>query len=184
MFDTGFPRDLLMTAAIFGAAAFVWSGMAQERPPRGTGWRVLLGALGIAGLAIVGFAVPHAIRLWESGTALEAGTPAFIAYVVVFWIEVLAILVLAIVFRRTKRMQLLAPTILVIVGVHFVPLAFVFEQPIILVAGVLLTAAGGVVFLLGRRRRAEALSFWCGVLAAPIFLVLGAVCLVAGLGAA
>lgn len=34
-----FPRDLLMTGAIFGIAAFVWAGWAQERPPKHWIWR-------------------------------------------------------------------------------------------------------------------------------------------------
>ena len=57
MIDDAYPRDLVMTAAIFGVAAFVWSGWAQERPPRGVLWRVVLAVLGVAGLAVAGFAL-------------------------------------------------------------------------------------------------------------------------------
>ncbi|HWM17255.1 MAG TPA: hypothetical protein VNP97_11780, partial [Microbacterium sp.] len=118
---------------------------------------------------------------WNTPTAIDPGSAAFGWYIVVFWLEVIVIVGLAIFFARTKRAHLLAPTVLVIVGVHFVPLAFVFGQPIILLAGVLITAAGVAAFLLPRKTVAP--SFWCGVLAAPIFLILGAVALVAGAGA-
>ena len=75
----------------------------------------------------------------------------------------------------------LAGSALIIVGLHFVPLAFVFGQPIIMLAAAVITAAGvASVFLPGK---VAAPSFWCGILAAPIFLILGAVALVAGIGA-
>ncbi len=68
-----------------------------------------------------------------------------------------------------------------IVGVHFIPLAWVFGQGILLLAAVLLVAAAAAAIALRGR---AAPSFWCGVLAAPVFVVLGAWSLLTGLGAA
>ena len=176
MLDLDFARDLVMTGVIFGAAAFVWAGWAQERPPAGVGWRVVLVVLQVGGLALLGFGIPAAARNWSTPTAIDPGSVAFVWYVAVFWLEVAAILALAIFLIRKKRGELIASWVLVIVGLHFVPLAFVFGQPIILVAAALITVAGVVSFFLPRRIAAP--SFWCGILAAPTFLVLGAVALV------
>ncbi|MCR2808239.1 MULTISPECIES: hypothetical protein [unclassified Microbacterium] len=181
MLELEFARDVVVTGAIFGAAAFVWAGWAQERPPRGVIWRIVLVVLQIAGLVLLGFAVPGAVRHWNWPTAMDPGSAAFVWYVVVFWLEVLAIIVLAILLIRTRRAYLIAPAVLVIVGVHFVPLAFVFGQPLILIAALLITAAGAAALFLPRTSVAP--SFWCGILAAPIFLILGTVALVAGIPA-
>lgn len=176
-----FPRDLVMTGVIFGAAAFIWAGWAHERPPGGWIWRAVLVLLQVAGLVQVGFGIPIAIRNWNTPTTLGSNGPALVGYTVVFWLEIIVCVALAVLFTRTKRTHLIAPMVLSIVGVHFVPLSFVFGQPIMIVAGVLITAAG--VAALFVPRRAAAPSFWCGLLAAPVFVVLGAVSLIAGAGA-
>lgn len=178
--DPAFPRDLITIGIVFGVATLVWAGWAQERPPS-TAWRVLLGILSLGGLALVGFGIPAAIRTWETGTAIEPGTPAFVVYVAAFWAEVVIGAALAIVLIRRGRGDLVAPVILLIVGVHFVPLAVVFGQGVLMLAAVLLVVVAGVAFALRGR---AAPSFWCGVLAAPVFLLLGLWSLLAGLAAA
>ena len=122
MLDLDFARDLVMTGVIFGAAAFVWAGWGQERPPEGVTWRVVLVVLQAAGLVLVSF-----------------------------------------------------------VGIHFLPLAFVFGQPIMVLAAVLFTAAGIAALLLPWKVAAP--SFWCGILAGPIFLGPGAIAFVPALAA-
>lgn len=181
MLNLEYARDLVMTGVIFGFATFVWAGWAQERPPAGVVWRIVLAALSVAGLVLVGLGIPIAIRNWNTPTALASGSPALVWYIVVFWLEVAAMVGLAIFYARTKRTHLVAPTVLLIVGVHFVPLAFVFGQPIIMLAAVLLTVAGIVALVMPRT--AAASSFWCAVMAAPVLLVLGTVCLIGGASA-
>lgn len=166
-----------MTAVIFGVAAFVWSGWAQERPPAGWPSRVALGLLSVLGLALVGIGVPRVIASWTNATAIDLGSGAFVAYTIVFWIEVVAIVVLAVVLKRAQRSEFLAPSVLLIVGVHLLPLALVFEQWILFIAGLLVAAAGIAAMILPRKDNAP--SFWCGILGAPIFLAAGAVCLIA-----
>ena len=170
-------RDLLVVAALFGTVTIVWAGWAQERPPAGVAWRIVLGALSVAGLALVGLSVPSIIRTWSAPTAITSGSPALIAYIVVFWAEVIVIAALAIYYARTKRTHLLAPSVLIVVGVHFAPLAAVFQQPVLILAAVLITAAGVAALLLPRRSAAP--SFWCGILASPIFLAIGTTALIA-----
>ena len=178
MLELAYGRDLVMTGVIFGAAAFVWAGWGQERPPRGVVWRVVLVVLQVAGLVLLGFGIPSAVRNWDTPTVLASGSPALVWYIVVVWLEVIVMIVLAIFYARTRRRHLIAPTVLIIVGLHFVPLAFVFGQSIILLAAVLVTCAGVAALFLPRKVAAP--SFWCAVLAAPVFLVFGVVVLVAG----
>jgi hypothetical protein len=167
--NAAYPQDLAMIAAIFGVATLVWAGWAQERPPSWP-WRIVLGAMSLAGLALVGFSIPAVIGAWGSGTAIEPGSPAFIAYVVWFWLEVVVAAVGAIMLIRRRRKAFVAPFILVIVGLHFFPLAAVFEQPVLHGVAVLLTAIGVTGFLV--RRRFEP-SFWAGTLAAPVLAAVG-----------
>lgn len=174
MLITEFPRDLLMTGAIFGVASFVWAGWAQERPPRHWIWRVVLGVLSLGGAALAGISLPAAIRNWSSPTAIVFGGPGFAWYLAIFWIEVIAMVVLAIWATKRKRQDLIAPLVLAIVGIHFIPLAWVFGQPIFVVTGLLVTAVAVVAALV--KDKAAARSFWCGILGAPILLGVGVLC--------
>jgi len=182
MLDIGHPRDLLMIGAIFGVAAFVWAGWAQENPPAHTAWRIVLGVLSLLGLVLAAFSVPLAIKNWGSGTAIDPHTRAFIVYVIVFWVEFVIAAVLAFFAIRAGRSDLVAPLILAVVGIHFFALAVVFGQPVLHVAAVLLTVIAIVAAFLPRDFAAP--SFWCGLLGAPVFLAVGAWCLIAGRAAA
>lgn len=173
MIDVTVARDLVFTAALFGVVTFVWTGWAQERPPS-TLWRVVLAVLGLAGCALAGVSIPRLIRAWGEPTAIEFGSAAWTIYIVVCVLEVVALVVGAIVLARTRRSEFIAPFALLVVGVHFFPLAFVFGQPIILATAVLITAAAVAAALLPREHCAP--SFWCGILAGPIFLVVGTIC--------
>lgn len=175
--DLEYARDLVMTGAIFGLASFIWAGWAQERPPAGIAWRIVLGALSAGGLVLLAFAVPTAIQYWDTPTTLVRGNPALLGYIIVFWLEILAIVAFVIFYARTKRPHLLAPTILVIVGIHFAPLSILFGQPLMMIAAVLVTAAGVAAFFLPHKNIAS--SFWCGILATPVLLVVGTIALVA-----
>ncbi len=166
------PRDLVMIGAIFGLAAFMWAGWAQSNPPAHGGWRLVLALLGLGGLALAAFSIPVAIRHWDSSTALQSGTVALLVYIIVFWVEVVLAAFLAFVAVRAGRSDLIAPLILAVVGIHFFALAPVFAQPVLYLAAVLLTAVAILAALVpaGSVER----SFWCGVLGAPVFLVIGA----------
>lgn len=181
MLDTDFPRDLVMTGAIFGVAAFVWAGWAQENPPSHWIWRVVLAVLGLAGIALAAISIPAAIRHWSSPTAITAGSAAFIVYVVVFWVEVAACIGLSICAVRAGRSDLIAPLVLLVVGIHFLPLAWVFGQPIMAVAGIIASAIAIGAALVPADTVAR--SFWCGLVTAPVLLAIGTWCTVAGLQA-
>jgi hypothetical protein len=172
MVDTAYPRDLALIAAILGVAAVVWAGWAQEQPPRHGAWRVLLGALTLAGLALAAVGVMLTVRTWESPTAVEPGTPAFVIYVVVFWVELLGAGLLAFLAIRAGMSDVVAPLVLAVVGIHFFALAPVFGQSFLYVPAVLLTVVAVVAWFAPSDDVAR--SFWCGALGAPIFLASGA----------
>ena len=178
MLDLQYPRDLVMIGAVFGAAAFVWAGWAQENPPGHVAWRVVLGCLSVAGLVLAALSIPVAVRHWHATTAIDPGSTAFRGYVIVFWLEVIVAAVLGVLAGRAGRSDLIAPLILAVVGVHFVALAVVFQQPVLHLAAATLTMIAVVAALL--RVEAVAPSFWCGILGAPVFLAIGGWCLVAG----
>ena len=181
MIITDFPRDLLMTGAIFGVAAFVWAGWAQERPPKHWIWRLVLAVLGLGGAALAGISLPAAIKNWSGPTAISSGSPALIVYIVVFWLEVAVMIALAIWASRKKRQDLIPVFVLAVVGVHFIPLAWVFGQPIYALAGVIVAALALVIARMQDKHAAR--SFWCGLFAAPVLLVVGVVCTLAGFAA-
>lgn len=173
-----YPRDLVMIGAVFGVAAFAWAGWAQEGPPDGVVWRIVLGALSLAGVALAALSIPVAIRHWKTPTAIDFGSTSFRVYVIVFWAEVVVAAVLAFLAAGAGRSDLVAPLILAVVGVHFFALAMVFHQPVLHLAAAVLTAFAVVAALV--RVEDVAPSFWCGILAAPVFLAIGTWCLSAG----
>lgn len=177
MIATEFPRDLFVTAAIFGIAAFAWAGWGQERPPKGWPSRLLLAAVQVGGAVTGGLGVTQAIRRWNTPTAIVVGGPAFVAYIVVFWIEIAAIVVLARWAARRGRKDLYAPLALGVVGVHFIPLAWVFAQPIYALTGVVTTAIAVLAARLPDEQAAR--SYWCGLLGGATLLVVGVACLLA-----
>ncbi|HHX46815.1 Uncharacterised protein [Brevibacterium casei] len=181
MIDVAHPRDLVMIGAIFGLAAFIWSGWAQEAPPKGLVFRIVLAGLGVAGLALAVPSILTAIGNWSEPSAFTSGTSAFTLYLIVFWVEVIIGAVASFFLIRTSQTENIAPLILAIVGVHFFALAVVFGQPVLHLAGLLLTIVAVLAFVLPRDTAAP--SFWCGILGAPVFLGIGLWCLLAGYSA-
>lgn len=178
MIDVAHPRDLVMIGAIFGLAAFIWSGWAQEAPPRALVWRLVLAGLGVAGLALAVPSILTAIGSWSEPSAFTTGISAFTLYLIVFWAEVIIGAVASFFLIRTGQTENIAPLILAIVGIHFFALAVVFGQPVLHVAGLMLTIVAVVAFILPRETAAP--SFWCGIFGAPVILGIGLWCLLAG----
>lgn len=181
MIDLTHPRDLVMIGAVFGLAAFIWSGWAQEAPPKSTVFRFVLAALSLAGLALAVPSIITAIGHWSEASAFTAGTFTFTLYLIVFWAEVVIGTVACFFALRAGQAEIIAPLILAVVGIHFFALALVFGQHVLHVAGLALTAVAVSAFVLPREIAAP--SFWCGILGAPVFLGVGLWCLLAGRGA-
>ncbi|MCF2573563.1 hypothetical protein [Brevibacterium sp. UCMA 11754] len=178
MIDLSYPRDLVMIGAVFGLAAFIWSGWAQEEPPSHPSCRFILGGLSVAGLALTVPSVLLAISHWSQPSAISTGTTAFIVYIVVVWAEIIGGGVLSVLAIRSGHSDWVAPLILAMVGIHFFALAVVFGQPVLHLTGVIITLLAVVAFLLPRD--VAAASFWGGMIGAPVFLAIGLWCLLAG----
>lgn len=138
----------------------------------------MLAGLGVAGLTLAVPSILTAIGNWSEPSAFTTGTVAFTLYLIVFWAEVIIAAMVSFFLIRAGQTENIAPLILAIVGIHFFVFAVVFGQPVLHLAGLLLTIVAVVVFILPRETAAP--SFWCGILGAPVFLGIGLWCLLAG----
>jgi hypothetical protein len=166
-----------MIGAIFGVATMAWTGWAQEGPPS-TAWSIVLGVLSLMGIALAALSIPLAIRNWRTGTAIEPKSRAFRVYLVVFWAEVAIAAAGGIVLPLVGLEGLVAPYILLVVGVHFFALAVVFKQTVLHLTGAVLVVVAVIAALIPTAVAAN--SFWCGILGGPVFLLVGAWCTLAG----
>lgn len=123
--EIDFIRDHAMYAAIFGFFGFSWFGWAQDNPPQS--WRVLLGiASGVSFLiALTGgyLAYTH----WGGASSLD--TPeAYRQFGVIVGIEFTLAFVGAGILAWRKRQEWIAAWIAFVVGIHFIPLAAIFND--------------------------------------------------------
>lgn len=171
-----FLRDAAMTAAIFGFFGFVWFGMAQEAPP--SKWRLWLGVGSAVSILIAIGGGVLAWQHWDDGSALDAQSgPVFGIVVAVEFI--LAGAGAAIVSMRGRK-DLVTPWLALVVGLHFVPLAWFFGFPALGVMGVLMAAAG-VAGVPVARSRGLATSAVVGVASGLLLVVTALLSLVVAL---
>ncbi len=132
-----YPRDLATTAVILGVAGFVWFGWAQAGSP--VGWPIPLYVGSAAGLAV---ALAGGVLAWRlrSGAAAMYNPRTRAGYRRVVAVEVIAIVLGVIALDVTGQPAHLPAWILLIVGIHFIPLARLFLTPGLRLAGVLLIA--------------------------------------------
>lgn len=172
--EAPYLRDLIMTGAVFGLACFIWSGWAQERPPKR--WPIVLGVLsGLGVLAALAFGIPAWMN-WDAPSVLGTDGGAMRSYLFIVAIEVAACVVGAIALSLKKATRpYVAVLVLFIVGVHFFSLAALFVMPAMYLVAALTTLASVAALVSSLRSRgrpdAPAPSFWCGILAAPVFLI-------------
>lgn len=149
---SSYLRDTAMFVAIFGFFAFVWFGWAQERPP--TSWRkwLILGMVTSLLVAIGGGVL--AWRDWNSPSTLNAAATFrlyTITVAVEFWVSVAGAIVLAVKHRR----KWILVWICAVVGVHFVPLAVVFETMLLIALSLVLVGVAVAALRANRRRDLE-----------------------------
>ncbi len=122
-------------------AGFVWFGWAQAGPP--AGWSVPLDIGSAAGLAV---ALAGGVLSWRlrSGATAMHDPRRRSGYWRVVAFEVIAIVLGVFALEATGQMAYLPDWILLIVGVHFIPLARLFDTPGLRLAGLALigVAAG------------------------------------------
>lgn len=138
-------RDYAMYASIFGMFSFVWFGWAQERPRNQ--WRVYLGiASGIA-LLVCLFGVYLSIKNWGEASTLKEGT-SYTTYLITVCIEFALAGLGAFLLIRKKRNDFVAPWIAFIVGIHFIGLVGVFDDPSLYILSALMVAVSIIAIYL------------------------------------
>ncbi|MDQ6420598.1 hypothetical protein RB620_14300 [Paenibacillus sp. LHD-117] len=137
-------RDYAMYAAVFGMFSFSWFGWAQERPRQE--WRLYIGIASALALLICLTGVYLSITNWESASALS-DLGSFRDYLITVYIEFFLAGAGAFLLIRKKRSDYVAPWIAFIVGIHFIGLVHVFDDPsLYLLAALLVVVSVIAVF--------------------------------------
>ncbi|TDQ36227.1 hypothetical protein [Aureibacillus halotolerans] len=137
-----------MYAAVFGMFSVSWFGWAQENPKKS--WRVPLGIASGLGFIVCGIGIYLSIGHWGEATALS-DPEAFTNYVTFVWIEFVLAAVGAIVLLVKKHKEYMAPWIAFVVGVHFIWLKAVFQDPSLYVLAGLLIIVSIVAIPISKR---------------------------------
>jgi hypothetical protein len=133
----GRPRDLAVTAVILGIAAALWFGWGQAQPPAGWGLPMSIGS--VAAIAVAVAAGITVGRFRHGATALDSQRVRR-AYGITVGIETAVIGLGAVGLALAGRSAYTAPWILLVVGVHFVPLGRLFGSADLRWAGLALAA--------------------------------------------
>lgn len=141
-------RDSAMTVLILGFFASCWFGWAQERPP--ARWRLPLIVGAVLSLLVAAGGGIFAWRNWSAASALSE-PDAMRRYLIIVGTEFAVAAAGAAVILLGKHRDYLAPWICLVVGVHFWPMAPVFDSTLLVVLGALLTVVAVAAVLVGRR---------------------------------
>jgi hypothetical protein len=133
----GTPRDLSVSALILGFAAMMWFGWGQAQPP--PGWTLPLTIGLFAAIAVEGFAGSMVARFRGTATAMQDERVSR-RYGITVGVEVAAIALGAVGLGLGGQPAYTAPWILLVVGVHFVPLGRLFDSVDLLWSGLVLCA--------------------------------------------
>ena len=120
---TDFARDHAFTIAWFGLMTMVWCGWGQEDPPRRLRW--VLGAGSVLGILVAGVFGYGVFVRWDQGTALEGRYEWF---GVVVLLEVVLAAAGCLVLSRKRLSRWMAWWVALVVALHFLPLAFFFDD--------------------------------------------------------
>ena len=163
-----FLRDAAMTAAIFGFFGSVWFGMAQEAPP--AKWRPWLIAGSVVSILTAIGGGLFAWRHWSDGTVFDARTGPIFGIVVA--VEFVLAGAGAGILSSRGRKELVVPWIALVVGLHFLPLAWFLHFPLLGVMGAVMSvvAVAGVPFA---KSRGVATSAVVGVGSGVLLVVTG-----------
>jgi hypothetical protein len=133
----GRPRDLAVTAIILGVAAGLWFGWGQAQPPAGWGLPMTVGSF--AAIAVAVAAGITLSRLRHGASAMESRRVRR-AYGITVGVETAVIGLGAVGLALAGRSAYTAPWILLVVGVHFLPLGRLFGSADLMWAGLALAA--------------------------------------------
>lgn len=128
-------RDYTMYAAIFGMFSLSWFGWAQESPR--ASWRKYIGIASGVSLLVCLVGVYLSVMNWHKPSALSEGH-SYNTYLIIFYVEIFLCGAGAFVLLKKKLGNYVAPWIAFIVGVHFIALKDVFQDPSLYILAALL----------------------------------------------
>jgi membrane protein implicated in regulation of membrane protease activity len=133
----GTPSDLSVTALILAIAGALWFGWGQAEPPAGWGLPMVIGMFAAIAVAIV---AAVAVRRFRHGATAMADQRVRRGYGITVGVEVAAIAIGSVALGLTGHPDYTAPWILLVVGVHFVPLGRLFGIADLVWSGLVLSA--------------------------------------------
>ena len=161
------PRDLWLNAAVLGFFGGLWCGWAQSSPP--AGWTAILVVAEVAGIVLAVCCVVTLAR-HRSGSSRMASAQAHRRYRRVVGVEVALCLAGAVAFGASGHPHYVAAWVLLVVGVHFWPLATMMRMPALAVTAVVETLVAVVAFVLGVAGVADS-TFVAGGLGGAVMVV-------------
>lgn len=143
-----YVRDYAMYASIFGLFSCSWFGWAQEKPR--ASWRKYLGIASGAALLVCLAGVYLSVTNWHAPSALTNPT-AFRQCLISVYLEFFLAGAGAFVLIKRKLHNYVAPWIAFIVGIHFIGLKSVFDDPSLYLLAFLLVAVSILSLFLSRK---------------------------------
>lgn len=143
-----YVRDYTMYASIFGMFSFCWFGWAQENPR--ASWRKYIGIASGVALLVCLMGVYLSVTNWDAPSALS-DTTAFSNYLISVYIEFFLAGTGAFVLIKLKHQNYVAPWIAFIVGIHFIGLKSVLDDPSLYILAVLLVAVSIISLFISRK---------------------------------
>lgn len=139
-------RDRAANALVLGIAATMWFGWAQEGPP--ASWLPVL-TVGSAVSLVVAVAAGILTHRHRAGRSAMDDPGGRTAYLRVVGLEVACIALGAVALAIAGQAAYLSPWILLVVGVHFVPLGRVFHLDGLRVCGMSVSVVAVVAAVVG-----------------------------------
>jgi len=119
-------RDVATSIIIYGFFGFVWFGWALEGPKKS--WKKYLGfACGFS--LLIGLLGIYLVFTYQDEASVLTRTGLSLWYYIIVIIEFLLGGIGAFLLYKKKLDNYIAPWICLIVGIHFSPLAFIFQEP-------------------------------------------------------
>jgi hypothetical protein len=141
-----YARDAAAAGAILAFFATAWYGWALEAPP--TTWRSWIFTGLAASWAGVALGVAVTWINWNTGTVFDSSTSPIFGLIVGIEFSVSAIG--AWILKRRSQEELIPPWIALVVGVHFVPLAYILGIPVLYLLAALISVLAVVSFVVAR----------------------------------
>lgn len=146
--ELDFIRDYAMYAAIFGFFGMIWFGWAQENPPKS--WRLPLGVMAGVCFLIACTGGYLAFKHWgdtsvfnTSGVAQQFG--------IIAGVEFASALIGVGILYWLRKQEFISSWIAFIVGLHFWPLAWIFQDKAFYALAVLVVLASVASIFIAKR---------------------------------